>query len=193
VFVEKVGTPEGGLDRLPKEQRVLAANHYWEKQLEKLVTLEFTRDRKSMSVLVKHKAGNSLFVKGAPEGILERCSSIKVMNTASNTYEIQPLTAQAKQALQDSLKTLSNEALRYDFSLFIPNGHLIVRNRCIGLAVIDKAKEKNQYDFSTPDNFMAIEQNMTFVGIVAMLDPPRPEVCEGSTFLKFNLVIHLLY
>eukprot|EP01102_Stenamoeba_stenopodia_P007251 TRINITY_DN2020_c0_g2_i1.p1 TRINITY_DN2020_c0_g2~~TRINITY_DN2020_c0_g2_i1.p1 ORF type:complete len:989 (-),score=222.24 TRINITY_DN2020_c0_g2_i1:59-3025(-) len=167
VFVEKVGIPEGGLDRLPKDQRVLAANHHWEKQLEKLVTLEFTRDRKSMSVLVKHKSGNSLYVKGAPEGLLERCDSIKVLNTTSNAYETQPLNAQAKQALQDSLKTLSNEALR-----------------CIGLATIENAKDKKQYDFSTPDNFIAIEQGMTFVGVVAMLDPPRPEVPSAVRICK---------
>jgi Ca2+ transporting ATPase len=40
------------------------------------VVFEFSRDRKSMSVL----RGSSLFVKGAPEGLLPRCSNVLLAN-----------------------------------------------------------------------------------------------------------------
>lgn len=159
VFVEKVGTPENfeQLAGLSKDKRALACNQYWGKTAEKLATLEFTRDRKSMSVLVKGSSGYRFLVKGAPETVLERSTSIRV--STPKGYETRPLTAEAKAAVEASLKGLSHEALR-----------------CIGLAVLENAKAPKDYDFSTPDNFIAIEQKMTFVGIVAMLDPPRPEV-----------------
>ena len=62
---------------------------------DKLFTLEFSRDRKSMSVFVTPKGssrntypvggvstasgpGPRMFVKGAPEGVLDRCTFVRV-------------------------------------------------------------------------------------------------------------------
>lgn len=73
VLVEKLGVP----NTLPPSNPSQAACYYgrirsvgWEK----LATLEFSRVRKSMSVLCRSAktAKNSLFVKGAPEGMLPR-------------------------------------------------------------------------------------------------------------------------
>merc|ERR1739848_248017 len=55
-----------------------------ESKWKKDFTLEFSRDRKSMSTFCTPKKptriGNApkMFVKGAPEGVLERCSHIRV-------------------------------------------------------------------------------------------------------------------
>lgn len=65
---------------------------YWKGSYEDLATLEFSRDRKSMSVLSRSKkAGdNHLFVKGAPESILTRCAQIagSVVPAAASTISV---------------------------------------------------------------------------------------------------------
>jgi Ca2+ transporting ATPase len=64
-----------------------------ESRFQRLATFEFSRDRKSMSVFVKKvadkpafggkKAGDTvLFVKGAPEQVIERCTKIRVGDKA---------------------------------------------------------------------------------------------------------------
>jgi magnesium-transporting ATPase (P-type) len=51
------------------------------KDFTRLATLEFSRDRKSMSILVKEAGArkNVMFIKGAPDYLLERTNLI--MNT----------------------------------------------------------------------------------------------------------------
>ena len=84
VLVEKMnvfGTEKSGLN---KRDLGHAANrviqHMWKKDF----TLEFSRDRKSMSVYCsptkssKAGVGAKMFVKGAPEGVMDRCSHIRV-------------------------------------------------------------------------------------------------------------------
>lgn len=60
-LVEKIGLPEytampSALDRLRPSERVQFCNHRWEVELKKIFTLEFSRDRKMMSVLVENLA-----------------------------------------------------------------------------------------------------------------------------------------
>ncbi|CAI4216244.1 unnamed protein product [Parascedosporium putredinis] len=66
----------------PTEGALRDAGHYassWhEKQYPRLATYEFSRDRKSMSVLVHDHNKKKLLVKGAPETIIERCSHVLV-------------------------------------------------------------------------------------------------------------------
>ena len=69
--------------------RCQIATRYWRDRYDVLATLEFTRSRKSMSVICAPKVPKSplfhsqnvsghnlLLVKGAPENILARCSSL---------------------------------------------------------------------------------------------------------------------
>ena len=63
--------------------RCSVATRYWCDCYETLATLEFTRTRKSMSVIcapkvdgVAAKGHNVLFVKGAPENVIARCTSV---------------------------------------------------------------------------------------------------------------------
>src|SRR5215469_815683 len=79
VLVEKLGTPNTEYNALrctaSAEQRLHFYSKYYEKQAPKHAVYEFSRDRKSMSVLVKGKDKRQrLLVKGAPESIIERCS-----------------------------------------------------------------------------------------------------------------------
>lgn len=73
VLVEKLPIP--GMTR-NADPFVACSQHnaFWEQKYAKLATLEFSRDRKSMSVLARSwsGAGNRLFVKGAPDLLLNR-------------------------------------------------------------------------------------------------------------------------
>jgi len=79
VLFEKIGVP----DAPPPATASDAAAHYGAMRAaewEKLATLEFARSRKSMSVLVRSKGSgrNALHVKGAPELLLPRCTSLQL-------------------------------------------------------------------------------------------------------------------
>lgn len=76
-------------------------------RLPKLATLEFDRNRKSMSVIVKGPAGNHLLVKGAAECVLERCTSIMLSGGA-----IKPLLPIMRASLLAAVDRMAEEALR---------------------------------------------------------------------------------
>lgn len=87
--------------------------HYVEKKIqgewEKNFSLEFTRERKSMSVHCTSTANrklNQLFVKGAPESILSRCDDY-----LSAEGKVQPLTAAKREAILAEVRSMgSNES-----------------------------------------------------------------------------------
>ncbi|KAI9232383.1 MAG: calcium-transporting ATPase [Podila humilis] len=181
VLVEKMGTDDSSvnatLDDLSADKRVDACNQYYNEKVRRLATLDFTRDRKSMSVLVTKATGRpttrsgatgatsaSLLVKGAPESVLERCSSVRL----SSGGDI-PLTAALR-------ATLLEKMLDYG------EGQAL---RCLGLAVLDnQSPNLDDWNFKNPESFYKYEQNMTFIGLVAMLDPPRPEVADAISKCK---------
>mmetsp|Transcript_45588 Transcript_45588/g.105296 ORF Transcript_45588/g.105296 Transcript_45588/m.105296 type:complete len:1062 (+) Transcript_45588:171-3356(+) len=172
VVVEKLGCPDASLSsrcfqvQKRAKQDAMAFSNYWLAGVQKLAVLEFTRDRKSMSVLCKDsmQEGNILYVKGAPESILERCNSILLPDG-----KIEPLTDAGKKAVQEKTLEMARDALR-----------------TLALAVRVDLKELNLHDYSgdthpghaqlsDPANFVEVEQKMTFVGMVGIIDPPRPE------------------
>lgn len=84
VLAEKLNpfnVPKYGLDR---RASAIIVRQDIEMKWKKEFTLEFSRDRKSMSSyctpLKPSKLGNGpkLFVKGAPEGVLERCTHARI-------------------------------------------------------------------------------------------------------------------
>ncbi|KAG5440761.1 hypothetical protein PCK2_000197 [Pneumocystis canis] len=77
-LVEKLGTdtenPKSIYNNSSYTDNANACNMYYNSLLPRLKTLEFSRDRKSMSVVVGNMESPRLLVKGAPETILERCN-----------------------------------------------------------------------------------------------------------------------
>jgi Ca2+ transporting ATPase len=124
-------------------------------------TLEFSRDRKSMSTYCTPKKptriGNAakMFVKGAPEGVLDRCSHIRV-----GTDKV-PMTDAIRQKIMD-------RAVEYG------TGRDTLR--CLALATCDSPMNPKDMDLENSAKFKNYEVNLTFVGVVGMLDPPRIEV-----------------
>lgn len=69
--------------------------HLYHKSFQVYV-LEFTRDRKMMSVLCSHKQMDVMFSKGAPESIIARCTKLLCNVDGS----VVPLTAAARAELE---------------------------------------------------------------------------------------------
>jgi Ca2+ transporting ATPase len=161
VLVEKLGsdsdpfnTTLASLSALP---RSTAVNDHYDSRIKRLLTFEFTRDRKSMSVLAKSDRGISLLVKGAPESVIERCSKVVLPSG------VQPITDALRQQLAQVQLEYGQRGLR-----------------TLALAYVDESDSVvSHYKTDSASDYIRFERDMTFVGLVGMLDPPRPEVREA--------------
>jgi P-type Ca2+ transporter type 2A len=142
---------------MPPSVRANAVNDYFERATPRLLTFEFSRDRKMMSVLVKLNGVGALFVKGAPESILDRCTSVLVDGKTI------PLTPSLKAIILERTTSYGSHGLR--------TLALAYRN-------VDDIDSTHYLSESSKD-YARFEQNLTFVSLVGMLDPPRPEVREA--------------
>jgi len=112
--------------------------------------LPFDSERKKMSIV--RRAGQDLttFTKGAPDLLLDDCSHVLEDGTE------RPLTDADRERIMKANDDYSNKALRV-------------------LAVAYRNLDEEPRAFSAE----AIERDLTFAGLVAMIDPPRPEVREA--------------
>jgi Ca2+-transporting ATPase len=94
------------------------------------------------------------YMKGAPEMVLERCSKIILDGN------VQPFTVKSKTYHFEVIEALALQALRNLAFAYkeLPNG-------------IEEFKEE-------------MEEGFVFVGIMSMLDPPRPEVKDAIAICK---------
>lgn len=159
VLAEKLGVPDAKesdqIFKTPDPRiRVKATNNYFKQLYKREHLLEFDRNRKSMSVVVKEVTSSSrlLFVKGAPESIWNRCDYVQ-----SADGKAHPLTPHIRQQLNDICEQLASEGLR-----------------CLALA--SRRNVDPNADFVNMENYANIESGLTFVGMVCMLDPPRAGV-----------------
>ncbi|XP_076343802.1 calcium-transporting ATPase sarcoplasmic/endoplasmic reticulum type-like isoform X2 [Tachypleus tridentatus] len=147
-----------------KRDAALVVNHGVQAMWRKEFTLEFSRDRKSMSVYcvptrsVRLGPGPKMFCKGAPEGVLERCTHARV--------------GSKKVAMTPEIKSKVMDVIRQ-------YGTGKDTLRCLALATIDDPLKPDHMDLSDSNKFFQYEKNMTFVGVVGMLDPPRKEVFDS--------------
>jgi len=123
--------------------------------------LPFESNRKRMSTIHQISdrsfgASRAAYVKGAPKEVMELCS--KFVRDGQD------------QPLDDELRRLIMEA-----------NDNYARN---GLRVLAVAVRKLTDDSGLPSNLSAytpelVEKDMTFIGLIAMMDPPRPEVAAA--------------
>jgi P-type Ca2+ transporter type 2C len=109
--------------------------------------IPFDSDRKQMTIIRQHKNGFTAFVKGAPDILISNCI-----------------------ALEEDGKTLSFDKEKRDHAL---HANVTLANDAMRVLAI----AYREFD-SLPDNLDAreIEKDLVFLGLVAMIDPPRPEV-----------------
>lgn len=159
-LVEKIGTRSASYNakrsKLKPEEKLHFMSQDYEDTTPKLRTFEFSRDRKSMSVLVGNTdKTKKLLVKGAPESILERCTHCLVGSEGKRVELNKKLTS----LLEDEVTKYGNRGLRV-----------------IALASIDNVTSPLAVNAKTTKEYAKLERGMTFLGLVGMLDPPREEV-----------------
>ncbi|XP_022997896.1 calcium-transporting ATPase 1, endoplasmic reticulum-type-like [Cucurbita maxima] len=169
VLVEKMGLPEGYDSTSASIGDVLRCCDVWNKNEQRIATLEFDRDRKSMGVITNASSGKkSLLVKGAVENLLERSSFIQLIDGS-----IVKLDSDSKTHLLSYLREMSSSALR-----------------CLGFAYKENLPEFSTYNSGDeehpahrllldPSNYSTIESNLIFAGFVGLRDPPRKEVHQA--------------
>uniref|UniRef100_A0A8C1JQ69 Calcium-transporting ATPase n=1 Tax=Cyprinus carpio TaxID=7962 RepID=A0A8C1JQ69_CYPCA len=155
-LVEKMNVFKTNVNNLSKIERANACCSVVKQLMKKNFTLEFSRDRKSMSVYctpTKGDAGIILF--GAPEGVIDRCSYVRVGSTRV------PLTGIVKDKIMSVIKEwgCGRDTLR-----------------CLALATRDHPLKVEEMNLEDSTKFADYETDLTFVGCVGMLDPPRKEV-----------------
>lgn len=111
--------------------------------------IPFTSDRQRMSTIHRMEDGLTLFCKGAPEVVLERCGRILIHG------EVIPITDAHRKEIHETLTYMQNEALRV----------LAVAERVLPEGVADPAGDED-----------AAESDLVFLGLAGLIDPPRPEV-----------------
>ncbi|MFL5691424.1 MAG: cation-translocating P-type ATPase [Ktedonobacteraceae bacterium] len=118
----------------------------------RIAELPFTSERKLMSTLHQKQdsdqnTGAVVFAKGAPDVLLARCTH-ELVDT-----EIRPLTAQRRTSILSTVEDLAAEALR---TIGVASRVLPVEG------TVSKTSEQ-------------VERDFVWLGVVGMIDPPRPE------------------
>ncbi|CAB1337793.1 unnamed protein product [Coregonus sp. 'balchen'] len=165
-LVEKMNVFNSNVTGLSKPDRANACCAVIKQLMKKEFTLEFSRDRKSMSVYctpVKGDGGAKMFVKGAPEGVIDRCAYVRVGTTRV------PLTGAVKDKILAVIKEwgCGRDTLR-----------------CLALATRDTPLKVEEMKLEDSTKFIDYETDLTFVGCVGMLDPPRKEVTPAIELCK---------
>jgi len=123
--------------------------------LPRLRELPFDSSRKRMSTIHQESGSQVAFIKGAPREVLELCSRVRVNG------QDQPMDPDTAKAVMEANDQYATRGLRV-------------------LAVAERKLEKAHLTVSltgyTPE---LIETDLTFLGLVAMADPPRPEVADA--------------
>ena len=190
VLAEKLG---GKIkERASLNSDLASANvNSWRSAHPRSATLEFNRDRKSMSVLAPHWStssdkGNRLLVKGAPNLLLPRCTHAK-MRDGSVVKLDGKLRRQIEQKTSDLASRVSAPLKKSMFTVvYLLQAHSLLQFicqplRCLGLAVKEtanleqslrtysqgEASEDERHPLlSDPQNYAGIENGLTWCGMV---------------------------
>ena len=141
-----IGDPTEGALIVAGEKAGFRQNDIREKY-PRVSELPFSSERKRMSTVHQSKEGKKLvFTKGAPEIILERCSSIHENGTP------QRLLLDKKRQIHEINEKMAAQALRV-----------------LAVAYKEIPDSTNDFDEKT------LESDLIFLGLIGMIDPPRAE------------------
>jgi len=126
-----------------------AKKNFYEVGEKKINENPFSSERMRMSVIFKNANTNS-FVKGSPDVLLDLCTQKKIGD------EVNKFTDAEKEAVKKMYNMMSASALRV-----------------LAFAY------RNLDEFSKKDYTQEAEKNLIWVGMMAMIDPPRQNVGEA--------------
>lgn len=177
VLVEKLGTEDDNKSGDP-HLMVRQASDHWKSQYTTLAILEFNRNRKSMSVLVRPKTvggskpskiNNILLVKGASEYVASRCNRVQLEDG-----RIIPITDEIRSQLSRKFKEIASRPLR-GLAMAYKEGKSL--GQLNDLADPNAAAESSI--LKDVSNYAAIENDLILVGFCGIKDPARPEAAEA--------------
>ncbi|WP_258359395.1 cation-translocating P-type ATPase [Moorella sulfitireducens] len=159
-FLSKIfGGSNGGTFSIsgdPTEGALLVAaakGGLWRERLEReeprVAEIPFDSGRKRMSVICRAGRGLKVYVKGAPDVILDLCDRILVDG------QILPMDAARRELIRAENEAMAGQALRV-----------------LALAYRD-------LEAGAKLNEETVEKNLILVGLMGMLDPPRPEAAAA--------------
>lgn len=120
----------------------------------KINEIPFDFVRRCLSVIISNNSGLQIITKGAIEEILNMCT------TAEDNGKTIPITNQLKNNIKNISKTLNQEGMRV-------------------IGVCTKTLDSATVEFSQKD-----ESNMTFIGFVGFLDPPKESAKQSISRLN---------
>jgi Ca2+-transporting ATPase len=123
--------------------------------LPRIHEIPFDARRKRMTTIHKEINREIAFVKGAPREVLQLCTRIQING------EVTLLTETVRSEIMAANDDYSRRALRV-----------------LGLARRDLPPRSGSYTAET------VEQDLTFLGLMAMMDPPRPEVEQAIAICR---------
>jgi Ca2+-transporting ATPase len=139
---------EGGLLTLARKAGDALVQH------PRIDTLPFESDYKYMATLNADAQGDkTIWVKGAPERLLERCSK---------AWHAEGIQAIDKIKWQKRIEAMASKGLRVLAAAYRPLGN----------------------DPLTTIDHDSIEDDLVFIGLYGMIDPPRPEAIEAIKACK---------
>jgi Ca2+-transporting ATPase len=125
-----------------------------EEQEPRVFEVPFSSERKRMTTIHTKDGKRIAYMKGAPEMVIERCSKIFLNG------KVQPFTKESQMKHYKVTETLALQALR-------------------NLAFAYKELTGGTEEFKEE-----MEEGFIFVGIMSMIDPPRPEVKDAIAICR---------
>lgn len=112
----------------------------------------FDSDRKMMTTVHRDEKGYKVITKGAPDNVIDRCTSLYLNGDILPLYD----------SIKEKIKAVNEEMAK---------GAL----RVLAVAYKDLDDIESQGEF---------EYDLTFIGLIGMIDPPREEVKESVRLCK---------
>lgn len=174
VLTEKIGRYEQNFNA--SEDEVEGYTHHIGRGYKKLAVLEFSRERKSMSVLVREEKLNKnvMFIKGAPDYLINKAGEVLLSN-GQKTH--------LSEAEKKSVHSKVNEMARKGYRTLA----ICVKEELGELSDYNGPSHKAHKKLEDYENYAALETKPILIGVVAIQDPPRPQVKIKMHQLKFTV------